>query len=397
MNPEGQSLQLALLDPSLYFRLIARRHLIMSERNHSRSADSPSADSSTPNRTLIHVIAGTACLALLGAVTFQFLRAESATSQTQPTAQQSSTGRASTNATEQYLGRVNNQAITYDEVARECVERYGAEILDKIINRMIIQQECENRGIVVTEAEVNQEVQRICKNFKLPADTWYQLLQSEQNISPQQYHRHIIWPTLALKKLAGKDVSVSEADMRKAFERDYGPRVEVRIIVIDGNIRQAGEIWDLCNANPQDFDKLAKKHSADPNSRPLGGVVPPIRKHAGLSQIEEEAFKLKPGEISSVIQIGKSRHVIMKCEGYTKPVVADVQDVWQELHEALTEEKTQLAVAEVFENLKDEAEVINYLTKESTVRKAPTHLTPGNIRQTSGIQSAEGVAPAVAR
>lgn len=369
----------------------------MSERNHSRSANSVKIDKPVPHRTLIHFLAGTACVGLLAVVTFQFLRAEPATSQTQSPSRQNTPGKASTTASEQYLGRVNNQAISYDDVARECVERHGADVLEKIINRMIIQQECEKRGVVVTEAEVLKEVQKICKGFQLPPETYYQLLQTEQDITPQQYHRHIIWPKLALQKLAGKNVTVTEEDMRKAFERDYGPRVEVRIIVIDGNIRQAGEIWDQCNANPQDFENLAKKHSADPNSRPLGGVVPPIRKHAGLSQIEEEAFKLKPGDISSVIQIGKNRHVIMKCEGYTKPVVADVKDVWEELHEALTEEKTQLAVAEVFENLKDQAEVINYLTKESTVRKAPTQQTPGSIQQTSGTQTANGINSAVTR
>ncbi len=369
----------------------------MGERNHSHSANKSVAAPATSNRRLIHIVAGTACVGLLAAVTFQFLRAESATSQTETVSKQSSEGLASTETKEQYLGRVNDQPITYDEVARECVARYGAEILDKIINRLIIQQECEKRGIVVTETEVIQEVQKICKGFKLPVDTYYQLLQTEQDISPQQYNRHIIWPKLALQKLAGSDVTVSEEDMRKAFERDYGPRVEVRIIMVDGNIRQAGEIWEKCNANPGDFDKLAKEHSNDPNSRPLGGVVPPIRKHAGLSQIEEEAFKLKPGEISSVIQIGKNRHVIMKCEGFTKPVVADVKDVWTELHSTLIEEKTQLAVAEVFQKLEQDAEVINFLTRKSTVRKTAAQLSPGNVRQTSGTQTSEKVAPAVVR
>ncbi|MCA9078656.1 MAG: peptidylprolyl isomerase [Planctomycetaceae bacterium] len=369
----------------------------MSERNHSHSATTSRTDDPVPNRRILHLLAGTACVGLIAIVTFQFLRAESATSQTQSSTQPTTTGKASAASNEKYLGRVNNQPISYDEVARECVERYGTDVLEKIINRMIIQQECEKRGIVVTEAEVLQEVQKICKGFKLPLDTYYQLLQSEQDITPQQYHRHIIWPKLALQKLAGTEVAVTEDDMRKAFERDYGPRVEVRIIMVDGNIRQANEIWELCNANPQDFDKLAKKHSADPNSRPLGGVVPPIRKHAGMSQIEEEAFKLKPGEISSVIQVGTGRHVIMKCEGYTKPVVADVKDVWAELHEALMEEKTQLAVAEVFETLKEDAEVINYLTKESTVRKAPGQRSTGGIQQTSGTQTTRGVTPSVAR
>jgi foldase protein PrsA len=334
---------------------------------------------------------------LLAIVVLQFLRAETATSQTSASAEGSAVGRASVNSESQPLGRVNNQTITYDQVARECVARYGEEVLDSIINRLIIQQECERRGVTVTEAEVQQEVQKIVKDFNLSLDTWYHMLQTERNITPQQYHRDIIWPMLALKKLAGKDIQVTEEDMRKAFERDYGPRVEVRAIFVNDNLRRASQIWDECRKTPDEFDELAKKHSEDPNSRPLGGVIPPIPRHAGLGQIEEEAFKLKPGEISSVVQIGENRYVILKCEGFTRPVITDIKDVWTELHETLMEEKTQQAVAEVFEDIRKNAEVINYLTNESTAGPRPGQVSPGPIRQTSGTRTSQQVTPAAPR
>ncbi|MBX3436560.1 MAG: peptidylprolyl isomerase [Planctomycetaceae bacterium] len=356
----------------------------MSERTHSSSASPQKSPAAAKNRRFTHLIAGSACVLLLAAVVFQFVRADNATSQEQDSQGPSAAGRASVQQAPQPLGRVNNQAVTYEQVARECVERHGVEVLDSIINRMIIQQECERKGIVVTEAEVRQEVQRIVKNFNLPLDTWYQMLKTERSITPQQYHRDIIWPMLALKKLAGKNVQVTEEDMKKAFERDYGPRVEVRAIVVNDNVRRAGEIWQECQKSPDEFDKLAKKYSEDPNSKPLGGVVPPIRRHAGLKQLEEEAFKLKPGEISSVIQTGENRHVILKCEGFTDPVVTDPKIVWDQLHEALVEEKTQQAVAQVFEDIRKRAQVINYLTNESTLGPRPGQLSPGNIQQTSG-------------
>jgi foldase protein PrsA len=335
----------------------------------------------------LHVGAGTVVAGLLSTIVFQFLRAEPAASQTRaPQGQSAAAHDAAAAATTQYLGRVNNQPITYDQVARECVARHGAEVLDSLINRLIIQQECTKRGIVISEAEVLQEVQSISKKFNLPQDAWYQMLKTERNITPEQYHRDIIWPMLALKKLAGQEIQVTEEDMRKAFERDYGPRAEVRVIFVDGNIRQASEIWDLCQQSPGDFDKLAREHSSDPNSRPLGGVVPPIRRHGGLKQVEEAAFKLKPGEISGVIQVGQpgdNRYVILKCEGFTTPVVAEIQDVWSELHATLVEEKTQETVASVFEDLRTSAQVVNYLTNESTLGPRPGQVSSGGIQQTS--------------
>ena len=101
-------------------------------------------------------------------------------------------------------------------------------------------------------------------------------------------------------------------------------------------------------------------------------------------QIEDAAFKLKPGEISALLQTRQNQYVIIKCEGHTEPIVTDVKDVWTELHATLMEEKTQQAVATIFEDLKSQAKVINYLTQESTVGARPGQLSPGTIRQTSG-------------
>jgi foldase protein PrsA len=353
----------------------------MSERNHSR--DETKAASPPPGgsgRRFAQLVGGTVCLLLTAAVVVQFTRANPAQSQTEARPQQ-----ASASTTPQVFGHVNGQPILYEQVARECVTRHGEEILDSLINRMIIQQACEKQGVVVKESEIKQEVSRIAEKFNLPLDAWYQMLQAERKITPDQYHKDIIWPMLALKKLAGQEVTVTEEDMKRAFERDYGPRVEARVIFIDGNQRQAAEIWEKCRRDPDQFEAYARQYSADSNSRPLGGVVPPIRRHnASTSKIEEEAFKLKPGEISGMIQTRENQYVILKCEGQTDPIVTDIQDVWTELREALVEEKTQLAVAEVFESLKKESQVINYLTQESTAGPKPGQLTPATVRQTSG-------------
>ena len=355
----------------------------MSERNHSRStvAQSPNQNPAS-KRKLLHIIGGTTCLMLITAVVFQYLRAEPAQSQTQPQSTQSSAA-----AEAQFYARVNNQPITYDQVARECVTRHGVEVLDSMINRLIIQQECEKRGIAVKESEIEQEVVEIAGKFNLPIDAWYQMLKAERDITPDQYHRDIIWPMLALKKLAGRDIKVTEQDMRIAFERDYGPRVKGRLILIDGNLRRATDVWNECQQKPDEFDSLAQKYSADPNSRPLGGVVPAIRRHSwppNQKQIEEAVFKLRPGEISPVLQTEENRYMIFKCEGHTDPVVTDIKDVWTDLHATLVEEKTQQAVASIFEELKGQAQVINYLTRESTVGSRSGPAGRGAIQQTSG-------------
>src|SRR4029077_14044897 len=132
---------------------------------------------------------------------------------------------------------------------------YGKEILDKIIKRKIIEQACAAQGLTVTEAEVDQEVVKIAAKFNMPIEQWFKMLQTERNITEAQYRHDIIWPMLALKKLAGAEVTITKKELAEAFERNYGERVKVKLVVLD-NIRRANECWEKANANPEDFGRL---------------------------------------------------------------------------------------------------------------------------------------------
>jgi foldase protein PrsA len=298
------------------------------------------------------------------------------------------------------VARVGNQFITWQELANECISRHGKDILDNLINRKIIQQACDNEGIEVSEAEVSKQVEKEAKSLGLAVDQFISWLESERNITVVQFRRDIVWPKLALKKLAGGDVKVTRADINKAFARNYGPRVEARAIVVD-NSRRAREVWDKAHANPDDFEKLAQECSMDPSSRAMGGKIPPIAQYSGSEEVEKAAFKLKKGEISPVIQIGPNlnQYIIIKCEGRTVPTVTEMtSDIEQILTDQIREEKTQLAVMEVFEKIKSEARVDNYVTNVSTGgdRKAAGKSAgaPGAIRQMGATAPRKSTAPA---
>ncbi len=327
----------------------------MSEGTHSKAAKSRTT-------SWIKIVGGTAVLIAGAAVMIQVFRAEPAAA---PTGDGS--GKATLGSTAPALARVNGRTIPYDVVARECFDRIGKEVLDNMINRTIILQEMEKRNLTITEAELNQEVVKIAKRFNLPPDTWYQMLQAERDLSPVQYRRDVIWPMIALRKLAGEEIQVSESDMQRAFQRNYGPRVRVRMIMMD-NFRRAGEVWEQAKRNPEEFDRLARDHSIEPNSKALGGSIPPISRYSGNADnraVEDAAFRLKPGEISGLIQVG-SNYVILKCEGHTKQVVTDIKEVYEQLYDQLAEEKTQERIADVFDNLKKRTRVDNYLTNISS-------------------------------
>jgi len=311
------------------------------------------------------LLGGTLIILLAGGVGMQVWRARDGQAAEQPT-KRSAVSPEGSDPTKPSYARVNGESITWDALARECVERHGREVLENMINRLIIQQECSRRGLTVTESEVDQEILEISKKFGLAVDQWYKMLEAERKLTPQQYRRDVIWPMLALRKLAGRDVTITREMIQEAYEDNYGPRVKARMIVLD-NVRRATEIWEKARSNPDDFESLARDYSMEPNSRALGGVIPPIRKNSGAHEnLRTAAFRMKqPGELSGVIQVGPSQYAILKFEGLTEPVEHDMADVEAQLHADLTEREVQRMVGETFEKLQEQARVDNFLTGES--------------------------------
>lgn len=283
--------------------------------------------------------------------------------------------------------------ISDDEVAQECVKRLGKEVLDNMINRATIQLACQARSTEVTPAEVDKEIVRIAAEFKIPTEQYLQMLQAERNIAPQQYRRDVIWPMLALRKLAGAEITATEEEIQKAFQREYGPRVKVRMILCD-NQRRAQNAWQKVKEDPDNFEKYVQEFSIDQGSKSLDGSVPPIPRHSGSPNIEAAAFKLKPGEISAIVQLddAASRYVILKCEGRTLPVVTTLDaEVQAELEDQIKRQKTQEQVAIIFDSLKKETRVDNYYTGESTGGTKPTNVVrPDGTKQTIRQTGAQG-------
>ena len=332
----------------------------------------PQLTTQTPAKTVAEsrssrsgiLIGGTLVVMIAGGIAMQVWRAQS----TQAAEQKSDGSSATTrmDAQNTAFARVNSEPISYEALAKECVERYGKEVLENMISRLIIQQACAERGVVVSEAEVTQQVIEISKKFGLAVDQYYKLLEAERGLSHAQYQRDIIWPMLALRKLAGKEVTITPEMMKQAYQDNYGPRVKARMIVCDKQ-RRAQEVWNKAKANPDDFDALARDNSVETNSRALGGVSPPIRKNSGAHEnLRKAAFAMEvPGEISGILQIGPNQFAILKFEGRTEPVDHDPKDVQVQLQADLTEREVQKMVGETFDALQTSARVDNFLTGES--------------------------------
>lgn len=332
------------------------------------------------------VLGGVLVAAIVAAVLFQVRRPTTGTAADRDSASKtrlaaaSGTARvASPTRQRQFAARITSrngqvQRIVYDDLARECVSRIGLEVLDELINRKVIELACQQRGVRVTDAEVRQDVVKMCKEMNLPVESWYQMLKTRQSISVEQYHSHRVWPKLALRKLASQNVVITEQDIRQAYEHHFGTRVKVRLIVLD-NRRRANDVWNELKAHPEDFERIAREHSVEPNSKPLGGLIPPIRRHSQNPTLEAEAFKLRQNEISSIVVYGSpERYAILKCEERMPPDF-DLPKVREIVIEELQREKSRQAIGECLQRLRQQTRIDNYVANTSSGGVRPAAFT----------------------
>jgi parvulin-like peptidyl-prolyl isomerase len=255
------------------------------------------------------------------------------------------------------MALVNGKDINRRQLTDACVRRFGEDVLESLVNKRLIQNHCAKRGVTVTNEEITAEIDRMAKRFQLGREQWLELLEKERGVSPQEYARDIVWPTLALRKLAAKQLEVTDAEITKAYEQEFGDMVRVRLIAVS-NEQKARELHAQVTQNAEAFARVAIEHSEDVNSASIGGLIQPIRRHMGDKSIEDQAFALQPGQISPVIPVGE-QFAILKCEEHIPARPVEMAVVREKLAERIKDEKLRQEAAEVFADVQKTATIQN--------------------------------------
>ena len=289
---------------------------------------------------------------------------------TPPPATQNSKSTTSTAPPNQdWMASVNGEPIDRDQLASACVKRHGDEVLESLVNKRLILHHCRNRGIEVAQEDIAQEIERMAKRFKLGRQQYLELLERERGIPPEQYARDIVWPTLALRKLAAGRLQVTDDELRVAYETEYGEAIDARLIVVDSEAT-AKQLHQQLSTNPNDFARLAIEKSQDVNSASIGGMIQPIRRHVGDPAIESAVFQLRDGEVSQIIPVGNQFAILRKIRSIP-PRNASLESVRDELAEKIKDAKLREVSNQLFAQLQSSATIVNILNDREARQRMP--------------------------
>jgi len=264
---------------------------------------------------------------------------------------------------------INGAEITADRLAAECLGRHGVSVLETIVNRRLIEQACHRQGLRVTPQDVEAEIDAMATRFSVPREKWIEMIQQERGIAPRQYAEDIVWPMIALRRLAQGSIEPTDDELLEAFEKQYGPAVKARIIVSrtrDDAERLRRRALDA----PDDFAALARQHSIDVASASANGWVQPIRLHSGEPHFDRAAFALEPGGVSEVVQVA-DQFIIVKCEGHLPAADVKLDAVRPQLAETIRERKSRQASNDVFRRLQTGAVIVNVMNDAARAAASP--------------------------
>jgi len=254
------------------------------------------------------------------------------------------------------VAEINGDKITRSSLAAECLQLHGKDVLQDLINKTLIKVECERQKISITSEEINAEVLRMAKTFNMTSEDWLKLLEERRGISPEQYRQDIVWKILALGKLAGMRLVISEAELQEAYDSQYGPAVQVRQIVLATKAGAEATLAEL-KQHPDTFASVAKNRSIDPTSQPYSGMLHPIRRNTFDPHVERILFAMKPGDISPVMEFPMGHFSIFRCEAHLQPIDVDFAAVKEQLYYQMRDVKLRQVADEVFMELQRKAQV----------------------------------------
>src|SRR5262249_24464499 len=185
------------------------------------------------------------------------------------------------------------------ELGEFLIARLGGEKMPYLVNRRILELACKQANVSVSDEEVEAEFKKPLEATNTTEKVFEKEVLAKMNKTLYEGREGCIRPKLLVGKLAAPRVTISEEEIKQGFDAYHGEKLECRMILwppeqANWALRDYARIRD----SEAEFDKAAR---AQP-SKTLNATAGKLRefgRHAlGDENLEREAFRLQPGEVS---------------------------------------------------------------------------------------------------
>lgn len=239
---------------------------------------------------------------------------------------------------------------------------FKRQLLDNMINAVLIRQAAEERGITVTDEEIDAQIEDLKAGF--PSEEEFNTALADANLTldelKQQLRDQLATQRL-MEELVG-DAEVTDAEIAEYYETNkaqFEEQAAVRAshILFDKDDKTTAEQVLAEVKGGGDFAALAKEHSKDPGSAAQGGDLgwsDPARPF--VTEFQAALDALEVGEISALVETEYGWHIIKvddERDQRTKPI----DEVRDQIEQAILQQRNVAAYQEFLEQVKAEADI----------------------------------------
>jgi foldase protein PrsA len=261
-------------------------------------------------------VIGCMALCLLVLISLQIARSWNQPEPIKPTEQQT------VKDNERIVAAIGSRKITIGELETALEQRYGAELLNQIIDREAISLEGKETGISVTNAEIERELKRMQQGYESEGQ-FYESMKVQLGMSKEELREDVHYKLL-LDKLATRNITITDAQVEEYIQThpdEFKSEVEfhIRIIVVSTKEQANKVLTDL--AKGEDFATLARDRSLDDNTSNGGGDLGWIEENDPFvaAPIMNAAKQLKVGETSKPIAVDNGYAIVNLRDRREKP------------------------------------------------------------------------------
>jgi hypothetical protein len=302
---------------------------------------------------------------------------------------------ATTDANRPVAYLYENVPVSRAEFGEFLMARGGVDKLELFVNRKIIEHECAKHSISVTQKEMEAALLEDLAGLSVKKEDFIKMVLPRYGKTLYEWMEDVIRPRLLLTQLCERTgrVKVSDEDLKQHFEREYGEKRRVQVIMWPkgDDLKAIQDAYGKIRGSQDEFDRAARGQ-ANPALAAACGNIKPVAKHTyGEDKIVvDTAFKLRPGEVSEILATSQGYVVLKMHEVIPPDAKANFEEQKGRLHKQAYDERMSQEIPKLFAELKKNAKP-NFIFTGPELWKAIAgpNSTPENV-----LKGVEGTAPA---
>ncbi len=263
------------------------------------------------------------------------------------------------------------KVLYHDRITEEKRLKYREKAIEDLILKELFYQEAKEKGIKVQRSKVNEVFESYKKQYGSEEDLKNALARMNLDIDGllKKIEKDLVVDEF--KRIYIEEKSrISESELKEYYEKNKDrfqepEKVKLREIFIsvpyDADYKtieqkraKAEEVLKRIKAG-EDFSDLAWKYSEDPYAV-KGGDIGYIHRGRLAPELEDVAFRLKPDEVSGLIDV-KAGYFIIKVEDIISSRLIGFDEIKDKLRKTLEDKKMQELREELIKGLKVKAKI----------------------------------------